>query len=169
VSDIDRAQRYVHVEYFMFADDAIGARVIDALIHVHKRGVACCVLLDHLGNFSFNRPVLKWLRAGGIAVQQMLPMRPFDNQWNRPDLRNHRKGVRVYPYQSPVLLHSKILSIDDIAVLGSSNGNIRSFQLDLEVTLVCYNRQVVVDMQQVVDDYLRHSRPLQLGTWKARS
>jgi cardiolipin synthase A/B len=78
-------------------------------------------------------------------------------------------GVRVYRYQSPVLLHSKILSIDDdIAVIGSSNMDMRSFQLDLEVTLVCYNRQVVVDMQQVVDDYLRHSRPLQLGTWQAR-
>jgi cardiolipin synthase len=25
----------------------------------------------------------------------MLPMRPFDNQWNRLDLRNHRKIVVV--------------------------------------------------------------------------
>lgn len=55
---------------------------------------------------------------------------------------------------------------DDIAVIGSSNTDIRSFQLDLEVTLICYNTQVVADLQQVMDDYLRHSRPLQLDKWQ---
>lgn len=75
-------------------------------------------------------------------------------------------GMRVYRYGSPVLLHSKILSIDDdIAVIWSSNLDIRSFQLDLEVTLICYNTQVVADLQPVVDDYLHHSRPLQLDKW----
>ena len=95
VADIDAAQHYVHVEYFRFADDRIGARVIDALIRAHTRGVPCRVLIDHLGNFGFNRPVLKRLRESGVAVHQMLPMRPFDNQWNRLDLRNHRKIVVV--------------------------------------------------------------------------
>jgi cardiolipin synthase len=336
VADIDGARHFVHVEYFMFADDRIGARVIDALIRARQRGVACRVLIDHLGNFGFNRPVLRRLRAGGVTVYQMLPMHPFANQWNRPDLRNHRKivivdgiigftgsqnlientyhkrrnirrglyyielvarvsgpavlqlnvafatdwhaetgelldattapemwvipqavgevlcqvlpsgpgfendnnlklfvalfhaarrritianpyivpdealmlaltsaaqrgvevtlitseigdqfmvyhaqrsyyeellaaGVRIERYRSPVILHSKILSIDDdIAVIGSSNMDIRSFQLDLEITLVCYNTRVVADMQQVFVEYLRHARPLRLEEWQAR-
>jgi cardiolipin synthase len=91
VSDIDDAQR--HVEYFMFADDRIGERVIDALIRAHKRGVVCRVPIDHLGNFSFNRPVLERLRAAGVPVQQMLPMRPFDNQWFRLSFANLAAGV----------------------------------------------------------------------------
>lgn len=77
-------------------------------------------------------------------------------------------GTRLRRYQSPVLLHSKILSIDDIAVIGSSNLDIRSFQLGLEVTLVCYNMRVVVDMHQVFADYLRHSQPLHLDEWQTR-
>ena len=42
-----------------------------------------------------------------------------------------------------------------------------SFQLDLEVTLVCYDKSVVADMQQVMADYLRHAQPLRLDAWQA--
>ena len=77
--------------------------------------------------------------------------------------------VHLHRFQSPVLLHSKILSIDDdIAVIGSSNMNLRSFQLDLEVTLVCYDTRIAADMQQVLTDYLGHSRLLRLDEWQAR-
>src|SRR6185436_14240688 len=44
VRDIDAAKRYVHLEYFMFADDKIGAPVIDALVRARGRGVICRVL-----------------------------------------------------------------------------------------------------------------------------
>jgi cardiolipin synthase len=95
VQDIDAAQHYVHLEYFMFADDKIGAPVVDALVRARERGVVCRVLIDHLGNFGYHGPVSKRLRAAGIPEHQMLPARPFDNQWNRIDLRNHRKIVVV--------------------------------------------------------------------------
>ncbi|WP_410963665.1 phospholipase D-like domain-containing protein, partial [Salmonella sp. SAL4455] len=71
VEAIERAQRYDHVEYYAFADDATGGKVIDALIRAQKRGVPCRVLVDHIGNFSFNRPVLKRLRTGGVAAYRM--------------------------------------------------------------------------------------------------
>ena len=78
-------------------------------------------------------------------------------------------GVKIYRYKSPVLLHAKHLSIDDdIAVIGSSNMDPRSFQLDLEVTLICYDKGVVTDMQVVFTDYLRHSAPLRLNEWETR-
>src|SRR5688572_21695689 len=95
VQDIEGAQRFVHLEYFMFANDTIGAPVIDALARAQERGVQCRVLIDHLGNLLFNGPVLKRLRAAGITVHAMLPINPFHNQWNRFDLRNHRKIVVV--------------------------------------------------------------------------
>ena len=80
-----------------------------------------------------------------------------------------RAGVKIYRYKSPVLLHAKHLSIDDdIAVIGSSNMDLRSFQLDLEVTLICYDKGVVTDMQAVFADYLRHSAPLRLNEWETR-
>jgi len=80
-----------------------------------------------------------------------------------------KAGVKIYLYQSPVILHSKFLSIDDdIAVIGSSNMDIRSFQLNLEITLVCYNKKTAADLQEVAADYLRRARPLQLDDWQER-
>ena len=79
----------------MFADDTTGGPVIDALIRAQERGVICRVLIDHLGDTQFNKPVLARLRAGNVAVQEMLPVRIFDNEWSRLDLRNHRKIVVV--------------------------------------------------------------------------
>jgi len=336
VREINAAKRFVHLEYFMFADDKIGAPVIDALVRARERGVICRVLIDHLSNLLLEGPVLQKLGAAGIPVHQTLPARPFDNQWNRIDLRNHRKivvvdgavgftgshnliedtyhkhsnikkgihymelvvrvtgpivrefnaafitdwyseteelldertapemrvrtpmtgevfcqvlpsgpgfehnnnlmlfvalfhaarrritivnpyvvpeetillaltsaaqrgvevtlvvsetgdqflvyhaqgsyyeellkaGVKIYRYRAPVILHSKSISIDDdIAVIGSSNMDIRSFQLNLEITLVCYGTQVVADLRKLEAEYLRSSRPLNLEAWQAR-
>jgi cardiolipin synthase len=78
-------------------------------------------------------------------------------------------GVKVYQYNAPILLHSKHISIDDdIAVIGSSNLDIRSFQLNLEVTLVCYDPQVVADLRQVEACYLLKSKAVNLKEWETR-
>jgi cardiolipin synthase len=57
---------------------------------------------------------------------------------------------------------------DDIAVIGSSNLDIRSFQLNLEVTLICYNTSVAHNLQEITSEYLQQSRALLLGEWRAR-
>src|SRR3954451_2158023 len=95
IEDIDRAEKYVHIEYFMFADDATGGRVIDALIRAQERGVKCRVLIDDLGDSQFKKPVLARLRAGDVELHTMLPVALFDKEWSRLDLRNHRKIVVV--------------------------------------------------------------------------
>ena len=42
-------------------------------------------------------------------------------------------GVKIYLYPAPFVLHSKHFSVDDnVAVIGSSNMDIRSFNLDFE-------------------------------------
>jgi cardiolipin synthase A/B len=80
-----------------------------------------------------------------------------------------KAGVNIYRYQAPVILHSKSISIDDdIAVIGSSNMDIRSFELNMEITLVCYSTLVVADLRKLEEEYLRHSRQLHLEAWKAR-
>jgi cardiolipin synthase len=72
-----------------------------------------------------------------------------------------RAGVKIHLYRSPVLLHSKFILVDDdIAVIGSSNLDIRPSSLIWSVTLVCYNTEVVGDLQEITADYLLNSRPL---------
>ena len=79
-------------------------------------------------------------------------------------------GVKIYQYNAPILLHAKTMSIDDdIAVIGSSNLDMRSFHLNLEVTLICYDSQVVADLRQIEATYFRRSKPVYLEEWKARS
>ncbi|HJR79892.1 MAG TPA: phospholipase D-like domain-containing protein, partial [Anaerolineales bacterium] len=80
-----------------------------------------------------------------------------------------KAGVRIYLYQAPVLLHSKFITIDDdIGLIGSSNLDIRSFELNLEISLVCYNKGVVAELQALAEEYLCHSRALHLKDWQAR-
>jgi len=79
-------------------------------------------------------------------------------------------GVKIYQYKAPVLLHSKTISIDDdIAVIGSSNLDMRSFHLNLEVTMICYAAQVVADLRPIEANYIRNSKQLHLREWKTRS
>lgn len=92
---INAAKRYVHVEYFMFADDESGSLVVDALIRAQARGVKTRVLVDHVGNSGFNKALVKRLSEGGVEWKYMLPFSIFKGKWNRPDLRNHRKIVVI--------------------------------------------------------------------------
>ncbi len=52
------------------------------------------------------------------------------------------------------MLHSKHFSIDDdVAVLGSSNMDMRSFALNYEVSLMLLGGDVVARMRRVEDAY----------------
>jgi cardiolipin synthase A/B len=80
-----------------------------------------------------------------------------------------KAGVNIYRYQAPAILHSKSISIDDdIAVIGSSNMDIRSFELNLEITLVCYDHGVTANLHRLEEEYLRCSRQLHLEAWQIR-
>jgi cardiolipin synthase len=81
------------LEYFMFATTQLARR--DRCPSAPRNGVACRVLFDHLSNLLLQAPVLKRLRGAGILVHRTLPFDPFNKQWNRLDLRNHRKIVVV--------------------------------------------------------------------------
>jgi cardiolipin synthase len=78
-------------------------------------------------------------------------------------------GVKIYLYEYPVLLHSKSISVDnEIAVIGSSNLDIRSFQLNMEVTVVIYDKETLRQLNRVEKDYLDKSNRLTLKTWQKR-
>lgn len=77
-------------------------------------------------------------------------------------------GVRIALYR-PHFLHAKHLSVDDdIALLGSINLDMRSFALNAEIGLFCYDRAVVARMREVEAGYLRESEQLSLAAWRTR-
>jgi cardiolipin synthase len=79
-------------------------------------------------------------------------------------------GVRIYLYPAPYVLHSKHFTIDeDVAVLGSSNMDMRSFALNYEVSLMVLGPDIVRRMRKVEDQYRERSRELTLEEWARRS
>ena len=80
-----------------------------------------------------------------------------------------RAGVSIYLYRAPTVLHSKHFSIDDdVAVIGSSNMDIRSFSLNMEVSVIVHGRGLVDQLRAVEDDYRAHSDRLELDDWMRR-
>jgi len=57
---------------------------------------------------------------------------------------------------------------DEVALIGSINLDIRSFALNAEVGLVCYDAGVVARLREVEADYLRDAQQLELHEWRRR-
>jgi cardiolipin synthase len=71
-----------------------------------------------------------------------------------------RSGVRILRHTGS-FLHAKHLSVDDeVALIGSSNLDIRSFALNAEVSVLIYDRSVVADLARVQQGYMRHASPV---------
>jgi cardiolipin synthase len=97
IAEIDVAASYVHVEFYILALDDTTEPFFQALARARKRGVAVRVLSDHLAGLMFpaRKETIKYLEDVGAEYRPMLPVRPWRGQWQRPDLRNHRKIVVV--------------------------------------------------------------------------
>lgn len=334
VKDIDLAQHYVHLEYFIIVLDEITEPVFAALARAVQRGVTARVMYDSFSTKRYKgfKQMIARLKADGVQVQAMLPLRLPGQGYVRPDLRNHRKlvvidgqtgytgslnlvqrdyhrkddiyydelvvrvqgpavlelaavflsdwfsetgvlitpkelgtkpsdvvaagtslvqilpsgpgyedennlklftdlihlakkqitivnpyfvpdealmtaiiiavhrgvkvtminseaidqlfvahaqrsfyeqlltaGVNIHLYNGPILLHSKFMTIDDdVATIGSSNMDIRSFLLNLEITLICYDPATVKTLLSVEANYLKHSKQVHLKDWQKR-
>jgi cardiolipin synthase len=94
---VEKAERYVHVEFYIFTRDDTTRAFFDALKAAHDRGVIVRVLYDHWATIlnPQGRPTRRWLRESGIPFKEMLPFKPFRSAWRRPDLRNHRKVLVI--------------------------------------------------------------------------
>lgn len=80
-----------------------------------------------------------------------------------------KAGVRIQLYDPPILLHSKFMTIDDdAAIIGSSNFDMRSFQLDLEVTCITYDQKVVKQLRDLEKQYIGRSKRVKLADWQQR-
>jgi cardiolipin synthase len=90
IADIDAARTRVSLVVYIFADDAVGQSVIDALARAVSRGVDCKVLLDPVGSLHWVRRTVRLLRAAGVHTREALPLHWLRRRTRR-DMRNHRK------------------------------------------------------------------------------
>jgi len=68
------------------------------------------------------------------------------------------------------LLHTKAVLIDeDNTLFGTVNMDLRSFYLNLELSLILYERQVNVDLGAIIDTYVSRSAIVDKAAWSARA
>lgn len=94
---IDEAESFVHVEFYLLVASERTEVFFAALERATARGVTVRVLVDHLTSRRYPRrkQTIARLEAMGAEWRDMLPLRPLRRQWQRPDLRNHRKLVVI--------------------------------------------------------------------------
>jgi cardiolipin synthase len=77
-------------------------------------------------------------------------------------------GAQVHLYRGS-FHHAKHLSVDDVvALIGTSNLDIRSFALNAEVMLMVYGRGVTARLAAEQERYFANSRLLTLAEWRQR-
>ncbi|MET0992083.1 MAG: cardiolipin synthase [Lacisediminihabitans sp.] len=80
-----------------------------------------------------------------------------------------RAGVRIWLFRAPTLLHAKHFTIDDdVAVVGSSNMDMRSFSLDFEISIMLHGRDAVNRLREIEQSYRENSIEVTLDEWLRR-
>jgi cardiolipin synthase len=76
-------------------------------------------------------------------------------------------GVVIYCYPAPFILHAKHLSVDEeVALIGSSNMDMRSFGLNSEISMLVWSRSFVAQMRATELCYRDISTPLTTEKWR---
>ncbi len=77
-------------------------------------------------------------------------------------------GVHVFRHQTG-LLHAKTMTVDDsLALLGSSNLDVRSFYLNFELNVLMYGSTVTRKLRQLQQGYLKDAVSVDLDQWRKR-
>jgi cardiolipin synthase len=90
---IGRAERWVHLDNYIFSDDDVGRRFADALQEKAARGVKVRVLTDWFGSWSTPRSFWQKMRDSGVEVRPVNP--PSLGAPLQAVRRDHRKLVAV--------------------------------------------------------------------------
>ncbi len=77
-------------------------------------------------------------------------------------------GVHVHTFQ-PCFLHTKLITVDGtIGMIGSANMDIRSLDLNREISMLVYDEEVVAGLEAIEGRYLGECREIQLEEWIRR-
>ncbi|HTY20304.1 MAG TPA: phospholipase D-like domain-containing protein [Geobacteraceae bacterium] len=84
------AKGFLHLEFYMIRDDAIGSAFAETLLNAVKRGVEVCLIYDYIGCFDTPASYFGRLEEGGVRCLPFNPP-PFRRGIAWFDKRDHRK------------------------------------------------------------------------------
>ena len=89
MEDLAAAQRFIHLQYFIWEQDELTAKIVPILLDRLKAGVEVRIMYDWMGCITFKKRELKQLaRAGAIVRADVTDLL-------RINYRNHRKIVVI--------------------------------------------------------------------------
>jgi cardiolipin synthase A/B len=109
----------------------------------------------------------------GVDVNLILPKNP-DHLFTAAAGRAHYQtllnaNVSIHLF-NPGLIHAKTTTVDDVFCLfGSANLDVRSFNLNFELTLMLYGQEVTQRLREIQKNYLAQSDRLDAEQWKRRA
>jgi cardiolipin synthase len=112
-------------------------------------------------------------RDRGVRIRVLLPGKYLDSETVRIASKRGwgpllASGVEIYEYQ-PTMLHCKMLIFDEYMVsIGSTNFDMRSFELNDEASLNVYDANFARQMTRVFERDLELSTRRSLQSWRTR-
>ncbi|RRJ64235.1 cardiolipin synthase [Paenibacillus oralis] len=94
LKEMEKAKDHIHVQFYIFRADGIGAKFQEVMIRKAKEGVKVRLLCDGLGSYLLRASFVRRLRAEGVEVHFFLPPL-IALQSRRLNYRNHRKIIVV--------------------------------------------------------------------------
>ena len=91
---IHEAKSHIHLDMYIFVDDALGYLISDALIAKSREGVEVRVIYDDVGCWNVSHSFFERMREEGIEVVSFLPVR-FPSFTSKVNYRNHRKIIVI--------------------------------------------------------------------------
>lgn len=94
IATLNAATHHIHIEYYIYEDDAIGNEIKRILIKKAREGVRVRLIYDAFGSRSLRRKFINDLRSAGAEIYPFnrIHFRPLANRLN---YRNHRKIIVV--------------------------------------------------------------------------
>ncbi|MCD8091297.1 MAG: cardiolipin synthase [Bacteroides sp.] len=92
--ELQKATHHIHMEFYIFEDDATGRMVRDVLMEKARAGVEVRVIYDDVGCWHVPNRFFEEMRASGIEVRSFLKVR-FPLFTSKVNYRNHRKIVVI--------------------------------------------------------------------------
>lgn len=91
---IDSARRSVHLETYIFNNDATGREFGRRLMEKARQGVGVRLIFDSVGSLNIDQILLAQLRSAGVSLLEYHPLAPWRPRWAW-SRRDHRKILVV--------------------------------------------------------------------------
>ncbi len=91
---ISRARHHIHIDIYIFDNDALGRLIADTLIDKSRQGVEIRIIYDDVACWKVKNAFFERMRNAGIDIHPFMPVK-FPAFTSKANYRNHRKLIII--------------------------------------------------------------------------